>query len=97
MVVDVVTREDLQAFRIQLVNDFKQILQSSQPKSQKQWLKNCEVKRLLNISSNTIQRLRVAGKLKSSKVGGVYYYSYEDIELLLQSGFEKEVLCKLAS
>ena len=51
----------------------------------KPWLKNAEVKRLLGISSNTIQRLRIAGKLRSTKVGGVHYYRYEDIEKLLNS------------
>ncbi|MEI9808560.1 MAG: helix-turn-helix domain-containing protein [Bacteroidota bacterium] len=36
----------------------------------KPWLKNSEVRKLLNISTNTVQRLRIAGKLRSSKVGG---------------------------
>ena len=51
----------------------------------KPWLKNAEVKKLLGISSNTVQRLRIAGKLRSTKVGGVHYYKYEDIEKLLNS------------
>lgn len=91
------TKEDLEAFRIQLLNDLKQILQSAQPKSEKLWLKNSDVKKLLNISSNTIQRLRISGKLKSSKIGGVHYYRYEDIEALLLSGLDKEGACKLSS
>jgi Helix-turn-helix domain len=95
MEVEIVTKEDLQAFRVQLVNEIRQILQATQPKAEKQWLKNSDVKKLLNISSNTIQRLRISGKLKSSKIGGVHYYRYEDIELLLESGFEKEGLCRL--
>jgi hypothetical protein len=87
MSVEIVTMKDLQAFRTQLINDIKQILQASQPKAEKSWLKNSDVKKLLNVSSNTIQRLRIAGKLKSSKIGGVHYYRYEDIEALLESGF----------
>ena len=95
MSVEIVTKEDLQAFRVQLINDIRQILQPSQPKTEKQWLKNSDVKRMLKISSNTIQRLRIAGKLKSSKIGGLHYYRYEDIEALLESGFVKEGLCRL--
>jgi hypothetical protein len=50
---------------------------------EKPWLKNSEVRKLLSISSNTIQRLRIAGKLRSTKLGGTLYYRYEDIETLL--------------
>ncbi|MFL5789827.1 MAG: helix-turn-helix domain-containing protein [Flavisolibacter sp.] len=86
MSVEVVTREDLQTFRLQLLNDIKQLFNpTGEPKIEKQWLKNREVMDLLNISSTTVQRLRIAGKLRSSKVGGVHYYRYEDIVQLLNS------------
>ena len=84
MAIEVVTREDLEQFRIQLLNDIRQLISPSQENRLiKHWLKNSEVKALLNISSNTIQRLRIAGKLPSSKVGGVHYYRYTDIEKLM--------------
>ena len=89
MEIEIVTKADLCAFRIQLINDFKQLLQSCSIKTEKQWLKNSDIKQLLKISSNTIQRLRISGKLKSSKIGGVHYYRYDDVASLLQSGFEK--------
>ena len=86
MPVEIVTREDLQAFRLQLLSDIRQLFSTSEEPAQKQWLKNADVRRLLNISSNTVQRLRISGKLKSSKLGGVHYYRLEDIEKLLESG-----------
>jgi 5-formyltetrahydrofolate cyclo-ligase len=86
MGVEIVTREDLQAFRMQLLNDIKQLFVPAASKTEEQWLKNCEVKKLLKVSSNTIQRLRIAGKLKSSKIGGVHYYRLADIQSLLESG-----------
>jgi excisionase family DNA binding protein len=52
----------------------------------KEWLKNSEVRKLLKVSSNTVQRLRISGKLPSTKVGGVHYYRRDDIEKLLDSG-----------
>lgn len=83
MAIEVLTKEDLQEFRVQLINDIRRLLIPSEDKLVRPWLKNSEVKKLLNISSNTIQRLRIAGKLRSTKVGGMHYYRYEDIEKLL--------------
>ena len=85
MAIEVITSQDLEAFRIQLLNDIRQLLVPRDVKVAKPWLKNAEVKKLLSISSNTIQRLRVSGKLRSTKVGGVHYYKFEDIEKLLNS------------
>jgi hypothetical protein len=81
----IVTKEDLEQFRIQLLEDIRQILVPKDVKLTKSWLRNDEVKKLLNISTNTLQRLRVSGKLRFSKVGGIHYYRYEDIEKLLDS------------
>lgn len=85
MAIEVVTKEDLQQFRTQLINDIKALLAPEEGKLVKPWLKNSEVRKLLNISANTVQRLRIAGKLRSSKVGGIHYYKYEDIEKLMNS------------
>lgn len=85
MPMTIITKEDLEEFRLQLLNDIRQILKPAEAKIVKPWLKNAEVMKLLDISANTLQRLRVSGKLSSSKVGGVHYYRYEDIEKLLNS------------
>lgn len=85
MAIEVVTKEDLQQFRMQLLQDIRQLLTPQEAKLIKPWLKNAEVRKLLGISFNTIQRLRVAGKLRSTKVGGVHFYRYEDIEKLLNN------------
>lgn len=85
MAIEVVTKDDLQQFRLQLLNDIRQLIGPSEAKLVKPWLKNTEVRKLLGISANTLQRLRIAGKLRSSKVGGTHYYRYEDIEKLLNS------------
>ncbi len=85
MAIEVITKEDLQQFRLQLINDLRQMLAPQEGKLVKPWLRNSEVRKLLNISANTVQRLRIAGKLRSSKVGGIHYYRYEDIQNLLNS------------
>lgn len=85
MTVEIITKEDLQSFRMQLLNDILQIMNTSK-KEKTEWLKNSEVMELLKVSANTVQRLRIAGKLKSTKIGGVHYYRYEDICHLLDNG-----------
>lgn len=80
--VDLITREDLNEFRNLLLNDLKQLIQ---PQSQqaKQWLKSYEVRKLLNISAGTLQNLRINGTLAYTKIGGLMYYKYSDIEKVL--------------
>jgi hypothetical protein len=85
MPMTIITKEDLEEFRLQLLNDIQQILKPAEAKIVKPWLKNAEVMKLLDISANTLQRLRVSGKLLSNKVGGTHYYRYEDIERLLNN------------
>ena len=85
MGIDIVTKEDLEIFRRRLLEDISGMLKAFPAKEAKPWLKNLEVKKLLGISSNTIQRLRIAGKLHSTKVGGVHYYRTEDIMKLFET------------
>ena len=82
MAIEVVTKDDLQIFRHQLLDDLKQIIQSN-PQEQKEWLKSFEVRKLLKISPGTLQNLRINGTLSYTKIGSIMYYSYEDIEKLL--------------
>lgn len=83
MAIEVITKEDLQEFRYQLLGDIKEIL-GSKPQEQKQWLKSFEVRKLLKISPGTLQNLRINGTLSYTKIGSIMYYSYQDIEKLLE-------------
>ena len=82
---ELLTREDLQHFRTQLLNELKDVLQQSR-QSTKQWLKSSEVKKLLGISHGTLQNLRASRVLPYSKLGGIMFYRYEDIDSLLEKG-----------
>jgi len=83
MIVEVITREDLNQFRSLLLNDLKEIIYSKTNPS-KQWLKSSEVRKLLNISPGTLQNLRINGTLSYYKIGGIIYYKYEDIVKMLE-------------
>ena len=82
MNVELITRQDLREFKNDLLNEIKQIIKPGQGQS-KQWLKSVEVRKLLNISPGTLQNLRINGKLRYSKIGGMMYYKLEDIHKLL--------------
>jgi hypothetical protein len=84
MQIDFITKDDLQTFRSQLLDDLKSILHSK-PAKQKQWLKSSEVRKLLKISPGTLQNLRINGTLSFTKIGSIIYYNYEDIEALLDN------------
>jgi len=83
MNLDLVTLDDLEVFRARLLADLTDLLLHNSKGDQKPWLKGTEVRKLLGISSGTLQNLRISGRLKPSKVGGIYYYRREDIEKMI--------------
>ncbi|MCK6607645.1 MAG: helix-turn-helix domain-containing protein [Flavobacterium sp.] len=84
MAIEVITREDLNEFRTLLLSDLNTMF-NSKPQQQKQWLKSNEVRKLLNISSGTLQNLRVNGTLTYTKIGGILYYSSNDLEKVIET------------
>ncbi|MBS7565651.1 helix-turn-helix domain-containing protein [Mucilaginibacter sp. Bleaf8] len=84
---ELITKEDLKAFKAELLEEMRSMLQPDRAES-KQWIKSQEVRRLLGISPGTLQNLRVNGTLSYTKVGGILYYKQEDIGRLLE-GKEK--------
>lgn len=84
MEIELITKKDLQQFKMELLNDLKAILKPSAD-SNKEWLKSSEVRKLLKISSATLVTLRVNGTLRYTKLGGMLYYRYSDIVKVLES------------
>ncbi|WP_183562916.1 helix-turn-helix domain-containing protein [Mucilaginibacter sp. SP1R1] len=82
MSVELITKEDLETFRQALLNDIKYLL-DKKDQQVKEWLKPAEVRKLLGISAGTLLTLRATGKLHYSKIGGTYYYCYQDIQNML--------------
>jgi hypothetical protein len=83
MPAQILTTEDLYDFKIELLNEIRNIIVGQQPQSAKKWLKSTEVRRMLNISPGTLQTLRLNGTLPCTKIGGTIYYSTTDIENIL--------------
>jgi len=85
MKIDVITKEDLADFKMQLIEEIKILLQP-QKNLHKQWLRSAEVRKMLNISPGTLQNFRINGMLPFTKVGSIAYYEITDIEKMMQKG-----------
>ncbi len=72
-VLDLITKQDLEKFRADLLQDIKELLAPKLSAANKQWLRSAEVRKLMNISPGTLQNLRINGLLPYSRVGGICY------------------------
>jgi hypothetical protein len=83
MSLQVLTTNDLQEFKVELLEEIRNILTEQKSVTSKKWLKSIEVRNLLNISPGTLQTLRINGTLPFTKIGGTNYYNFTDIEKIL--------------
>lgn len=81
--IEFITKEDLEILRVQLMDDFRKIIEPRK-KILKEWIKGKEVRKILNISPGSLQNLRINGKLNPKKIGGTWYYRTEEIESLFE-------------
>ncbi len=75
---------DLEDFKAELLNEMATLLKSKTEHGVKQWLRTCEVRKMLGVSPGTLQTLRISRKLSFSKIGGIVFYKHEDIIRLLE-------------
>lgn len=82
---EILTTDDLREFKIELFDELKKLFPVNQQQPAKKWLRSGEVRKLLGISSGTLQNIRINGTLPYTKMGGVLYYDYQDIRQILES------------
>lgn len=91
MEVSLITKEDLQEFRIQLLLDIERIInekmkfESTSVEINSEWIRSKAVRTFMNISPATLQNLRVTGKIKFKKILGSYYYNLDDLKKLFEN------------
>ena len=83
MAAEIVTIEDLQNMKGELIEEFKKLLKEHSGQPVKKWLKSWEVRKLLGISPGTLQNLRVNGTLPYTKIGGIIFYDHNDIQKMI--------------
>lgn len=80
-----ITVDDLLQFKKQLLVELVAELKSQINIVPKKWLKSHEVRRLLKISPGTLQTLKASGILPYSKMGGIHFFDYEEIQKILEA------------
>jgi hypothetical protein len=81
---ELLTRADLDQFKSELIEEIKTLLSQSNQLISRPWLRSSEVRKMLGVSSGTLQNLRINGSLPFSKIGGIVYYRMNDIVKLLE-------------
>ena len=89
--IDLLTKSDLDEFKRELLQEIGALIQPQSIEAKK-WLKSAEVRKLLNISSGTLQNLRINGTLSYTKVGSIFYYKYADIQKVFTDNDSKSRL-----
>jgi len=83
MPTTIITSDDLREFKMELLDDIKNLLAKQSNGSLKKYLKSSEVMDLLQVSPGTLQNLRINGTLPYTKVGGILYYDSEEIQKIM--------------
>ncbi|MDR6845344.1 helix-turn-helix domain-containing protein [Flavobacterium granuli] len=83
MAIEVLTKEDLNQFKTELLSAISQLVIAN-PQNKQKWLKSKEVLELLTMSPGTLQNLRINGTLTFTKIGGTIYYDQDDINKMLE-------------
>ena len=83
MPTSIITTDDLREFKMELLEDLKQLIQQPTQLQSKKYLKSAEVMELLQVSPGTLQNLRINGTLPYSKIGGIIFYDADEIHRII--------------
>ncbi len=81
----IITTDDLREFKMELLDDIKNLLAKQASGNIKKYLKSSEVMDLLQVSPGTLQNLRINGTLPYTKVGGIIYYDVAEIQNVMDA------------
>jgi len=83
MPAQILTTDDLRAFKIELLDEIRTLLKTTSSIDSKKYLKSAEVMKLLKVSPGTLQNLRINGTLPYTKIGGVILYARDEIKQVM--------------
>src|ERR1700743_3031966 len=81
-----ITGQDLERFRQRMIIDMEEVIKKHLHITPKKWLRSYEVRKLLKISSGSLQRLKAKGTIPYTKIRGVHYFDYDKSQEILHSG-----------
>ncbi|GMN08443.1 helix-turn-helix domain-containing protein [Croceitalea sp. MTPC5] len=86
MPASILTTEDLEEFRKNLLEEIKEMLLQYNRITIDRWVKSNIVMAKLGISPGTLQNFRINETIPYTKLGGIIYYDEEEInEILLKN------------
>lgn len=78
--MEMLTKGDLEEFRIRLLSDLKKIVEEMQQFDHSvEWLKSGDLRKMLKVSDGTLQNLRIRGRLKPVRIEGTWYYNKSEV------------------
>lgn len=83
MPTSIITTDDLREFKMELLEEIKELFNAKGSNSKK-WLKSTDVMKMLKISPGTLQNLRSNGTIPYTKIGGLIYYDAGEIERVME-------------
>lgn len=88
MTIGMITQQDLVDFKISVLSEIKDILESyNSISNNSMWLRSADVQKILSCSASTLQNLRTNESLPYTKLAGTLYYSIEDIMRILEENY----------
>ena len=84
MAAEIITHEDLQLFKEELISEIRNLLSIKPPPPAKKWIKSYQVLEMLGISAGTLQTMRKKGAIPYSRMGGLMLYDYDAILALMK-------------
>jgi len=75
MNLEIITREEFNSFKQEVL----EILKPVGNVQNKRFLRSAEVRKLLGISTGTLQNMRINGSLPFSYIGTTIFYDYDEI------------------
>jgi len=96
MPAEILTTDDLREFKQEILAEIKLLLSdiSALKPADKKYLKSLELQEILDMSPASLQNLRNARVLPYTKIGGTFYYEWDDIVQLMDK-FKKPAKAKI--
>jgi Mn-dependent DtxR family transcriptional regulator len=80
----ILTLEDLQEFKVEVLQEIRKLLKETPTIQKSKWIKSKELGKMLGVSPGTIMNLRIKGVLPYTKIGGVMFYEYNEILKIIE-------------
>lgn len=96
MPAEILTTDDLREFKLEIISEIKKILSDHHANKSvgKRFLKSTDLQELLDLSPASLQNLRNARVLPYTKIGGTFFYDWEDVIQLMHK-FKKPAKAKV--